>query len=104
MKRYKSLMLIVIVLSALCPVIASGQNMKKLSVSDSLAECEQVAVKLDARLTICEQAHVDSLLARNRERVAVTKTHRKQVKVARRKGFVWGALAGVVATFVTILR
>ena len=97
MRTLKYLTLSLIVLFSLFQKTAWAQDTKKLSsadsASDSIAVLQYQVIALDARLLICEKAHVDSVLV-NRKRIAKSNWQRYW------RGVRDGALAGAMAGFV----
>ena len=95
---------VLIVWCAWCQPTACAQSLKpSKSAEDSLNECYQTALILDARLAICEQAHADSLLARKVERAMFAKDKRKAVRSAKWAGVKWGFLGGIIATIALMI-
>lgn len=91
MKIFKSLMLSLIVLLVLRQKPTLAQHIPRLSnavsQTDSIKTLQYQVVALDARLTICENAHADSTIA-----------HQKSLKAISKKRFWTGLKRGVGIT------
>ena len=86
-------MLSLILLSALLPKPTLAQHIPRLSSavsqSDSIQTLQYQVVAMDARLTMCENAHADSTLA-----------HQKKLKSISKKQFWKGVKQGIGGTVI----
>lgn len=75
-----------------------------VSSRDSIKTLQYQVVALDARLTICEGAMIDTVLVHKKQ----TKENAKQLSKAKRKslvrGFLWGVPVGIIGGIMAFIR
>ena len=93
-----------ILLLILTPILSLATNTKPYCPADSikreLLQCQVAVIKLDARLTTCEQALADSAVLYFNEKKTWQKTSKKLARRKFWKGISWGILTGLITSVI----